>query len=56
MALTALLIVVISAAGSRFGPAMAGALAALPTVASVLAVSRMRGTEPRRCSTCSTAC
>ena len=39
MALTALMIVGISAAASQFGPAVAGALAALPTVASVLAVS-----------------
>jgi hypothetical protein len=39
MALTAALIVGISAAAGRFGPTVAGALAALPTVASVLAVS-----------------
>jgi len=39
MALTALMIVGISAAAGQFGPAVAGALAALPTVASVLAVS-----------------
>jgi MFS family permease len=39
MALTALLIVGISAAAGQLGPAVAGALAALPTVASVLAVS-----------------
>ena len=39
MALTAAMIVGISAAAGRFGPAVAGALAALPTVASVLAVS-----------------
>jgi len=39
MALTALMIVGISAVASQFGPAVAGALAALPTVASVLAVS-----------------
>jgi hypothetical protein len=39
MALTAALIVGISAAAGRFGPAVAGALAALPTVASVLSVS-----------------
>jgi hypothetical protein len=47
MVLTALLIVVISAAGSRFGPAVAGVVAALPTVASVLAVSThsRHGTE-----------
>jgi hypothetical protein len=39
MVLTAAMIVGISAAAGRFGPAVAGALAALPTVASVLAVS-----------------
>jgi hypothetical protein len=39
MALTAAMIVGISAVAGRFGPAVAGALAALPTVASVLAVS-----------------
>ena len=39
MAVTAAMIVGISAAAGRFGPAVAGALAALPTVASVLAVS-----------------
>jgi hypothetical protein len=39
MALTALLIVGISAAAGEFGPTVAGTLAALPTVASVLAVS-----------------
>jgi hypothetical protein len=39
MALTAAMIVGISAAAGRFGPAVAGALAALPTVASVLVVS-----------------
>ena len=39
MALTAALIVGISAVAGRFGPTVAGALAALPTVASVLAVS-----------------
>ena len=39
MALTALMIVGISAAAGQLGPAVAGALAALPTVASVLAVS-----------------
>jgi hypothetical protein len=39
MALTAAMIIGISAAAGRFGPAVAGALAALPTVASVLAVS-----------------
>lgn len=39
MALTAAMIVGISAAAGRFGAAVAGALAALPTVASVLAVS-----------------
>ena len=37
MALTALLIVGIAAAGRRFGPTVAGLLAALPTLASVLA-------------------
>jgi hypothetical protein len=42
MALTAALIVGISAAAGRFGPTVAGALAALPTVASVLAVSTHR--------------
>jgi hypothetical protein len=42
MALTAALIVGISAAAGRFGPAVAGALAALPTVASVLAGSTHR--------------
>ena len=38
MALTALLIVGLTVAGERFGPTVAGVLAALPTVASVLAV------------------
>jgi hypothetical protein len=38
MALTALLIVALTAAGDRFGPTVAGGLAALPTLASVLAV------------------
>ena len=38
MALTALLIVSLTAAGARFGPTVAGILAALPTLASVLAV------------------
>jgi hypothetical protein len=38
MALTALLIVGLVVAGERFGPMVAGLLAALPTVASVLAV------------------
>jgi hypothetical protein len=38
MALTAALIVGLTAAGDRFGPAVAGILAALPTLASVLAV------------------
>ena len=38
MALTAALIVGLTAAGERFGPAVAGILAALPTLASVLAV------------------
>lgn len=42
MVLTAALIVGISAAAARFGPAVAGALAALPTVASVLATSTHR--------------
>lgn len=42
MALTALLIVLLSAAASRFGPVVAGILAALPTLASVLAVSTHR--------------
>jgi hypothetical protein len=42
MALTAAMIVGISVAAGRFGPAVAGALAALPTVASVLAVSTHR--------------
>jgi hypothetical protein len=42
MGLTAAMIIGISAAAGRFGPAMAGALAALPTVASVLAVSTHR--------------
>jgi hypothetical protein len=42
MALTAAMIVGISAAAGRLGPAVAGALAALPTVASVLAVSTHR--------------
>jgi hypothetical protein len=37
MALTAFLIVALTAAGERFGPTVAGILAALPTVASVLA-------------------
>jgi hypothetical protein len=38
MALTALLIIGLTVAGERFGPTVAGVLAALPTVASVLAV------------------
>ena len=38
MALTALLIVGLTIAGGRFGPTVAGVLAALPTLASVLAV------------------
>jgi hypothetical protein len=38
MALTALLIVLLTAAANRFGPAAAGALSALPALASVLAV------------------
>jgi hypothetical protein len=38
MALTAVLILVLTAAGNRFGSTVAGALAALPTLASVLAV------------------
>ena len=38
MALTAVLIVGLTAAAERFGPAVAGALAALPALASVLAV------------------
>ena len=38
MALTVLLIVGLTAAGERFGPTAAGVLAALPTLASVLAV------------------
>jgi hypothetical protein len=38
MALTALLIVGLAGAGERFGPTVAGILAALPTLASVLAV------------------
>jgi hypothetical protein len=38
MALTALLIVGLAVAGERFGPTVAGVLAALPIVASVLAV------------------
>ena len=38
MALTALLIVGLTLAGERFGPTVAGILAALPTLASVLAV------------------
>ena len=38
MAATALLIVALTMAGSRFGPTVAGVLAALPTLASVLAV------------------
>ena len=38
MAMTALLIVAITLAGERFGPIAAGILAALPTLASVLAV------------------
>lgn len=38
MALTVLLIVGLTIAGERFGPTVAGVLAALPTVASVLAV------------------
>jgi len=38
MAVTALLIVGLTVAGERFGPTAAGVLAALPTLASVLAV------------------
>jgi hypothetical protein len=38
MALTALMIVSLTSAGERFGPMVAGSLAALPTLASVLAV------------------
>jgi hypothetical protein len=38
MAATALLIVLLTAAGNRFGPTVAGVLASLPTLASVLAV------------------
>ena len=38
MLLTALLIVVLTAAADRFGPVVAGALSALPALASVLAV------------------
>jgi hypothetical protein len=38
MALTAVLIAALTVAGERFGPTVAGALAALPTLASVLAV------------------
>ena len=38
MLLTALLIVVLTAAADGFGPAVAGALSALPALASVLAV------------------
>jgi hypothetical protein len=38
VALTALLIVGLTAAGERFGPTVAGGLAALPTLASVLAL------------------
>jgi hypothetical protein len=38
MACTALLIVALTGAAERFGPAVAGVLAALPTLASVLAV------------------
>jgi hypothetical protein len=38
MALTALLIIGLTLAGDRFGPTVAGILAALPTLASVLAV------------------
>ena len=38
MGATVLLIVGLTAAGSRFGPTVAGVLAALPTLASVLAV------------------
>ena len=38
MAVTGLLIVALTAAGGAFGPAAAGILAALPTLASVLAV------------------
>ena len=38
MAMTALLIVGLTLAGERFGPTLAGLLAALPTIASVLAV------------------
>jgi hypothetical protein len=38
MALTTVLIVGLTTAGERFGPAVAGILAALPTLASVLAV------------------
>jgi len=46
MALTALLIVVISAVANRFGPVVAGVISALPTVASVLAVSTHRRQGP----------
>jgi hypothetical protein len=47
MALTAAMIVGIGGAAGRFGPTVAGALAALPTVASVLAVSthQQRGAD-----------
>jgi hypothetical protein len=38
IAVTALLVVGLTAAGDRFGPTVAGVLAALPTLASVLAV------------------
>ena len=42
MALTALLILLLTAAANRFGPVAAGALSALPALASVLAVSTHR--------------
>ena len=42
MAFTALLIVLLSLAADRFGPIAAGILSALPTLASVLAVSTHR--------------
>jgi hypothetical protein len=42
MALTALLILLLTAAASRFGPAIAGALSALPALASVLVVCTHR--------------
>ena len=38
MALTALLVVTLTAAASRFGPVVGGVLAALPVLASILAV------------------